>query len=523
LSTASSRTRKLAELLGWQTEYPELDYKRKIVITTTGGLVEFTKDAGAFQVLGGYIVGGVDDHGVPTGDMDSVDPSPFDEANLVPKLVKYLPRPLEIRSRVLQRDGHTVVLIYIGRNPAGYAIFHTTGQYVKPGKPGKSGKPAKTEIVFREGEAFWREGTRSVRISQQGMEAIIEWRIAESKTAWIEEQQQIRLRDQEAVAAAYESRRVADAPLGSVNFDLDTPELINAVLELLRSDNPKLPLIHLLNDAVDRAREAIARDEIESELTNLLDKLTCLAVTFLEYEQDEWFDRVIATLARIYSMPLGGEVEARRFGYSTRINPAEKAPRVWLLIILRVFGLGALAVRREKWDAVRTLAVQLPDRLDDYDANWLRHALTMSSRAQQITDQISLLSLARNEVERLSCLRPDGLAGDDEEIITSLAQFDLLSNAAAIDAAGDADARVFYTNFARFRQDRIQPVVNRLLNQGSDLRAAIFPGSDEDLAIALAKIGEMASREGARYAGFEGWRQTPVYDFLERALPPDAA
>lgn len=50
---------RLAELLGWQTEYPDLDYKQKIDLSTKEGLVEFAKDVGAFQVLGGYFVGGV--------------------------------------------------------------------------------------------------------------------------------------------------------------------------------------------------------------------------------------------------------------------------------------------------------------------------------------------------------------------------------------------------------------------------------------------------------------------------------
>ena len=43
-----------------------------------------------------------------------------------------------------------------------------------------------------------------------------------------------------------------------------------------------------------------------------------------------------------------------------RSSPREKAPRVWLAIIVRVFALGGLAVRREAWQAVRTLTTQLP-------------------------------------------------------------------------------------------------------------------------------------------------------------------
>jgi hypothetical protein len=55
---------KLSELLALQAEYPELDYKRTIDLTAGAGLVEFSKDAGAMLVRGGYIVGGVDNRGV---------------------------------------------------------------------------------------------------------------------------------------------------------------------------------------------------------------------------------------------------------------------------------------------------------------------------------------------------------------------------------------------------------------------------------------------------------------------------
>src|SRR5690348_1683843 len=75
---------KLAELLGWQAEYPNLDYKRMIDVSSKRGVVEFAKDIGAYQVLGAYLVGGVDERGVPTGEMDDLDERLFDEATLRP-------------------------------------------------------------------------------------------------------------------------------------------------------------------------------------------------------------------------------------------------------------------------------------------------------------------------------------------------------------------------------------------------------------------------------------------------------
>jgi hypothetical protein len=506
---------KLSELLGLQTEYPELDYKKKIDLTATAGLVELVKDVGAMQVRGAYIVAGVDGHGAPTGDMDGVDARLFDESTLVPKLLRYLPQPLEVRSRVLEREGHTIALIYVGRHPAGCAIFHTDGQYERHHQP---------VIVFRAGDVFWRDGTRSVRISQQGFEEIIERRIADAKSAWLEEQHEIRRHEQTALQAAYESRRLADAALGTVNLDL-APEALNlAALELVRADDT-IALRHLLSDARSRAGDMIERDEIETELADVLDKVSCLAATFLEYEQEPWFERVVGTLAQIYSMPLG-EHDARRFGYSTWIDPSEKAPRIWLLIAERIYALGALAVRLGDWKAVRTLTLQLPDRLDhEYDANWLRHALTMASRAQHLDKQqdghtvhVSLLSLAHKEAQRVACLRTDGLDADDDALITSLAQFDFLSNLAAIDGADDTADRVFWPNFARFRQERIQPLADLILQPG-ELRKTIFPRHDQQLTIALTSIARSARQEGLRYDGFRGWERTPVGKFIAATTP----
>lgn len=515
---------KLAELLALQAEYPELDYKSTVDLSTTEGKVELAKDVGAMQVRGGYIVVGVDNNGALTGRLDGVDLQHFDEANLVPTLLRWLPGPLELRTRVAQRDGHAVVVIYVGRHPSGCAFFRADGKYMRNGK----------EIVaFRSGEVFWRDGTRSVRISQQGFEEIIEQRIADERSGWLGEQQEIHRRERAGLETAYESRRLIEAPLGSVNMDLDAGTLALAALELVRRGD-RIALHYLLNDAVSRARTFIECKNIETELGDLLDKLACLAATFLEYDEVGWFGGIIGVLAQIYSMPLAEE-DSLRFDYSTQIDHEEIAPRIWLLVIERVFGLGALAVRRGDWKAVRTLTLQRPLRLSDYYTSWLRHALTMASRAQHLQErrddgqirQISLLSLARNDVARLDCLRPDGLVPDADGIITSLAQFDVLSNIVAIDSAAKSDnaaranGRVFYPNFARFRQIRIQPIVERLLTD-DEMRSTLFTHGNDELAMALATIGEHAQHESRMFDGFQGWGATPVGKFIEENLPPSA-
>lgn len=508
---------KIAELLALGTEYPELDYKSDIDLTTSPGAIELAKDIGAMRVRGGYILGGVDDQGRFTGSLDAADHRPFDEANLVPKMLRYLSRPLEIRSNVVEREGHAIAAICVLPSARGCTFFTADGRYMK----------GDTErFVFRKGDVFWRDGTRSVRMGQEGLEEVIERRISREKDEWVREQQEIRRRERTELEEAYSTRRLGEGPLGSVSLDLDTRELSFAVLELVRR-NDTIALRHLLADAAARARRLIETDDIEDGLGHLVDQLSCLASTFVLYDQRRWFEEIVDLLVRIYAMPLG-EGDVRRFGYSSRIDEREVAPRVWLVVIERVYALGALAVRRMDWRSVRTLTLQLPPPLaeEGYDTNWLRHALTMASRAQQFEarggeqHQVSLLTLARAVATRVDCMRPDGLASDDDELLSSLAQFDVLSNVVAIGAAKDVSGRVFYTNFARFRQSRVQRVVERLLSD-SAMREELFPLADDDLAIALNEIGQRAQQEGWRYDGFDGWGHTPVGGFIATHLPED--
>lgn len=149
----------------------------------------------------------------------------------------------------------------------------------------------------------------------------------------------------------------------------------------------------------------------------------------------------------------------------------------------------------------------------------------MASRAQHLqehrdghTVEVNLLSRARNVVEQTDCLRPDG--ADADAILTSLARFDVLSNIAVLGASDADDDRVFYPNFAQFRQDRIQPVVDQVLVD-HEMRHAIFAGPDEQLARALETIGMGAQDVGRRYDGFMTWEGTPVGDFIGEQLPPE--
>jgi hypothetical protein len=501
---------KLSDLLGLGTEYAELDYKSSLDLDDKRQLLELVKDVAAMEVRGGYILGGVGPDGKPTGDLDGGDLKVFDEARLVPKLRRWLPEPLKLVTRVTERQGHRTVVIYVERHPAGLVFIERDGTYSENGKE---------KFLFRKGEVFWRDGTRSVRLGQRGFEEVIEGRVDEAKDTWMDEQREIRRREQ----MEYEAASKGSGPLGSVNFDLDRAGLNAGALELVRRDD-NIALRHLFNEALARARSLIDRGELDPELNDLLDRLICLAATFLSYGQDDSLADVFGVLTQIYSMPLQ-QGDAQRFAYSSAINPSELAPRIWLQIIERVYALGSLAVRKENWEAVRMLTLQQPQKIDTYERNWLRHTITMASRAQHFqerkqgqTIEVSLLMLARADAARLDCLRSDGIGPNDDELIASLAEFDALSNIVAIDGAGEAAGRYFYPNFARFESHRVIPIVERLLRD-PEMREILFTRSDSQLAQALAVIGHFAEQEGMRFFGFAGWDDY-ISKFISENGPP---
>jgi hypothetical protein len=139
---------------------------------------------------------------------------------------------------------------------------------------------------------------------------------------------------------------------------------------------------------------------------------------------------------------------------------------------------------------------------------WLRHAMTMASRAELLTTRDgsqevldSLLSRARSVARRLEWLRPD-VEPEDEKILTSLTQFDFLADLVSM-ADSDNKSGIF-PNFARFYAERTQAAAQRLL-RGPEMRKIIYPGDDQHFADALYTIDREALRAGFRYDGWEGY------------------
>jgi hypothetical protein len=141
---------KLLELLGAQHESTRLDYKRTLDLSDRRSALELIKDIAAFQAEGGYVVVGVDESGVPTGELTEEQASLLDESRLRAKARRYFHEPLDLRTAAHIVKEKRVTLIHVGPHPDGIAILVADGTV--------SGAE-----VFRKGDVFVRHGTASER------------------------------------------------------------------------------------------------------------------------------------------------------------------------------------------------------------------------------------------------------------------------------------------------------------------------------------------------------------------------
>jgi hypothetical protein len=297
-----------------------------------------------------------------------------------------------------------------------------------------------------------------------------------------------------------------------------------------RSDDPASDLLRAIEEGRDitarrllqeQAKDALRRVESADGWPGLgtaLDGLACMAASLLNHHLDGWLEESVRALVAVYEGGFDSRGIPKQSGQvAGGVTPAE----LWLGVFERVEALGAVAVRTGQWNAVRTLAMQRPDGLDfRHYNNWLRHAVTMAARANlnrvevngRFEDRSFLMASARL-VEDHECLRQDLYRADEDRILTSLCQFDALACVAAIVEAGSLHDGSFYPSFARFHAHRAESAFSKLLSD-PELRSAIAPVSDEELAVYLRGLSEAASKEGMRFDGWWGFNDGEIVDFL---------
>ena len=470
------------------------------ISTTVEKLVELTKDLGAFQVYGGYIVIGVDDKGSPTGDLTDDEAALFDEAVLRSKVERYL-TGFDIRTKGFVLDGKNLILICVRPHPDGWAVFVRDGSY--------AGQGERQEFAFRAGEVYARHGSKSERWDQDDATRIRnEIRSQEREAAKLE------LRDEFAglVAQGGAAQTAARGPVGTLSIDLDLETLTNAAIELVRASDD-IPLILLFKQAPARALELALAGEPEFDA--VLDRLICLGAVFSTVERSEPVRRAIDSLGAIYNSTFDNQGLDRR---DLRIDPADLRFR----IVTRAFALGALLTRNKQWSDIRYISdVRVASHDADYWQNWLFHGDVMAARAGFHQDEEgeggresykSTLVFAQEHIARLPDLRPD-VSPEDELVVTSLCQFSLLTSFVALSTPEGKSTGSFLAHFGRWFAGRTDPMVVALID-GGEIREEIYPHDDQSLSNAIRSVGANARAMSHLLHGWHGYEDPRIIEFL---------
>ena len=188
-------------------------------------------------------------------------------------------------------------------------------------------------------------------------------------------------------------------------------------------------------------------------------------------------------------------------------------------MLVRVFAIGALAVRREAWKLLPELSNR-PVKEGGYEwPSWLRHAVTMASRANLLQDTGGqtrggqALSLARALIAGSLSLRPDyspdtvlpqadALAHDDW-LLNSLCEFDMWWCILALANKPESrDGAAYYTSGAAFHQWRSQPTLTHIATEPEVRRAAFGSTTDQVIADSMLAVVRMAVGQSRQYGGW---------------------
>ncbi len=499
---------KLLELLAVGGEYPALDFKRELNLRDPRTKYGFIKDCAAMMNLprGGYLVVGATDDGVPA---PGASPSKemFDSAILTQLVKGHVDCASDVQAQV-----HNVL---IEGKMASFALIYVSPPFdgipAVISKDGTWQSDKGTQTLFRKGTVYTRQGTSNAPVNHQTWSQVL-----------------YKFRQQERIVARADAdalvHRVVQS-MGSgtapnqVNPDLemDAVTFADATRAVLDSGQRSV-LKRLLIQARNAYR---AGYEDQAARTHVLDRIAAIACEAVQVDDLEAVAVSIDTLFEIYRDQL-------RDHTSTAGKPG--ATQRWLEIILRVFAVGAMAVRSDLLEAAPTIVLRpVGDATYSY-RSWLRHALTEASRANLLSESdgklrgggmIALtLELLGTSAELRSDLPEAKESSGDEENMTnilldSLVQFDLLWCSLALASSKRGGSGEFYPSCSAFHQNRAMPVIQRLDSDAAARREVFGDIDDPVVATSIAQVIGAAEQQSWQLGGYwSGTRNFPSEGFI---------
>lgn len=424
---------------------------------------------------GGYILIGVNDDGslaLPAGTIS--DRGRFDGARLGDMIRKYVEGEIHVISQFHEYDEHEIVLIYLAHHRDGLPVpMSKLGQF-------QNKKKGQT-VVFREGDVLVREGAKNTPLRHAHWNDLLRIRdrqLRDEARADVDS-----LITDFAMALRTEDSRTTPVPL---SLEMADDTFTEAVISHLEADSDIR-----LRQFLHRAKMAVTNPD---ECQTALNKITIVAANTLYFERESITENAIETMYQSYSM-LGHGKASRH-----------------LDIITRVYILGSLAVRLQKWAIVHNVTLRpYPFDSDTYTfSSWIRHGQVNASRGNLFTDESRgmMISAARHLMSDRPSLRPDvpnsvssdpaELASDDI-LLNSLCQFDILY--CLIVAAEGRHNGGGYPASSALLQERADPAFE-LVSSNGDARRDLFPTADDrEIAQAIKDVFISASQESPTFAG----------------------
>lgn len=482
---------KLHELLEHAAEYPELDFKRTLDLSsksTKDGL-SFVKDVLSMtnSSHGGYLIIGATEDGKPAHGSVPINPAHFDSASLKDKVSAFVADHVSIASKVHDVEDHSIALVYVA-SPSDKVPHMTT----KEGKLGNG-------VIVHKGAIYTRQGTQNVIANSNDLRRLL----APFRTAALDEgrahvDELIRTLTQTLAGTA------GGVPM---LIDSDMAAFTEALRSNLNYDNMKQ--IEGFVRSARRRTTFRTGGESRADRLRVLDKLALIAIETCNNPESPAFVAAMKALAKSYNST------GFNNDYSTRITDSlelEQA-RHFIDVLARVYLIGAAAVREDNLSSVRAAAM-VPaqvgnDPLSAY-SSWIRHGIVYASRTNLLnsdSDTRTLLAMARqlghDVPELVTGESADLTDGESDALLNDVTSFDIMwcIAAAAATTAGNENYEM-YTSFASVNPRRGEAILTRIATD-SNARNALSPETtDADFARALDHVLELARTESHKYFTF---------------------
>lgn len=508
---------KLRELLRTGAEQEALDFKATINFDDPGDQVELVKDLVAMMSLpeGGYIIIGVDNDGRYAAGHAPIKKSLFDSAILLQKLTAYVDGRVNIVSQVHDvelPDGSPwqIALIFAGPPPNLLPlVIKKQGEYERTGGKNKV-------IAFRIGQVLVREGTTTSKLRAEFWPRLLERYVESVREDTRKNIDALvsrivgSIRDQEADVRSSPSdgRRPTAVPT-PIDVEMDVQTFAIAADALIETGSlPRLD--RFLMQAGAQLRQSAASGHYMPG-RGILDRIFILATSAVLYGNHDQLDRIMRVLFDYYrAIPQIADA-------TSNTAPHEKqSATIWFDVLSRLYLLGALAFRQNKWSALRSIVLRRFKVHENFSyASWLRHAITSAARAEVLNDNRSdnrgapVISRAIQIANEVPELRPD-LPGPDNlyaRLVNSLCEFDVIWCVLAQSVTDRPDATDFYPSSSELDQEHANGAFV-LLADDDEARRTLFPDkSDQEVGSAMLYVYSRAFRQAMNHPGW--WDRLP--------------